>query len=206
MIIMLKVKNFNNFLKLRPELFRPVKTKFCFCGQPAFCIEGTFFFCFTSFIFCNECCIRSTKIITNLLNLDIFLIRLLLFFRSRLWLNDQVSRVFWYNYDILFLFLILLIIIIPLMCNFLFILTCPCSLCSPWQAGHYSNQMSTSLHSSPLQQYYNMYSGQPTLTGVSKASWQAAMRGGQMTIILSMSNVDNIIRYPALDSLTATLS
>ena len=105
---------------------------------------------------------------------------------------------FWYNYYYLgFYFLILLIIIIPLMCNFLFILTCPWSLCSPWQAGHYSNQMSTSLHhsSTPALHTTRHHSSNiiiEPLTGVSKACWHAAMRGGQMTIILSMSNVDSI--------------
>ena len=131
------------------------KLKFAFAVNLLFALTEHFFSASRVFIFCNECCIRSTKIITNLLNLDVFMIRLLLFFpscwcfRSRLWLNDHVSRMFWYNYNLCFYFLILLIIIIPLMCNFLFILTCPCSLWFPWQAGHYSNQMSTSLHSTP---------------------------------------------------------
>ena len=50
-------------------------------------------------------------------------------------------------------------------------------------------------HSILLHQYHDIiiHNTQP-LAVVSRASWYAAMRGAQMTIILSMSNVDNICR------------
>ena len=42
-------KIFQDSKKLRPVLFRPVKTKFCCCGQPAFCILEEFFYLLQEF-------------------------------------------------------------------------------------------------------------------------------------------------------------